>query len=371
MPNFTPNHVVTAASSFSKWQLARKHPGKYALTVERGHWLTRYVSDEPRVAMAEAWRHHLKETAPNHWCLIDRHSDAVFFMQVRNDVVRQAKLLSFDELDTLTLKMSDAVYLTPAIDALDERWSPFVIQAVAALTQKEWQSYTLKKSKAPKIFAGGAVLLMVLIAALWLTRTQDAPVKAVAPVVDDYQSYRQTMSQAISAAKSAEQALHLAALAQSAPPGWTLNALTLQGEQLTARLKRDEDGRLSDARHWSETLAHVDALLTPQSLTLSLPLTQKLKAWSAQMSPFEASDSLLDALTQLGWRISDTKESPSALIKTLSFTLKKDAMTLAELATFETLAEVYPLSLTTLQMTPRESGQYHATLHLTYTGENQ
>nr|AKN39249.1 hypothetical protein [Vibrio tasmaniensis] len=285
--------------------------------------------------------------------------------------MRQAKLLSFDELDTLTLKMSDAVYLTPAIDALDERWSPFVIQAVAALTQKEWQDYTLKKSRSPEILAVSAVVLMVLVAALWLTRTQEAPVKAVAPVVDDYRSYRQTMSNAVSASQGAQQALHLAALAQSAPSGWTLNALTLQGEQLTARLDRDEDGRLSDARHWSETLAHVDTVLTPQSLTLSLPLTQKLKVWSAQMSPFEASDSLLDTLTQLGWRISDAKESPSALIKTLSFTLKKDAMTLAELATFEALAEVYPLSLTALQMTLRDAGRYHVNLHLTYTGENQ
>ncbi|MEZ9361460.1 hypothetical protein AB4175_16475 [Vibrio cyclitrophicus] len=371
MPNFTPNHVVTAASSFSKWQLARQHPGKYALTREHGHWLTRYVSDDPGVAIAEAWRHHLKSAAPNHWCLIDRHAEAVFFMQVRGDVVRQAKLLSFDELDTLTLKMSDAVYLTPAIDATDERWSPFAIQAVAALTQKEWQGYTLKKSRAPEILAGGGAVLMVLIAALWLTRTQDAPALAVAPVVDDYQSYRQTMSKAISASQGAQQALHLAALAQSAPPGWVLSALTLKHDRLIADLKREDAGRLADARHWSETLTHVDAVLTPQSLTLSLPLTHTLKAWATQMSPFEASDSLLDTLTQLGWRISDTSEHPLPTIKTLSLTLEKDAMTLDELATFETLVEAYPLSLTALQMTPRESGQYHATLHLTYTGENQ
>jgi hypothetical protein len=371
MPNFTPNHVVTAASSFSKWQLARKHPGKYALTVEHGNWLTRYVSDEPGVAIAEAWRHHLKSAAPNHWCLIDRQFDAVFFMQVRGDVVRQAKLLSFDELDTLTLKMSDAVYLTPAIDATDERWSPFAIQAVAALTQKEWQGYTLKKSRAPEMLAGGGAVLMVLIAALWLTRTSDTTTVTKPQVVDDYQSYREAMSKAISASQGAQQALHLAALAQGAPPGWTLSALELQGEQLTARLKREEDGRLSDARHWSETLTHVDTELTPQSLTLSLPLTHTLKTWTTQMSPFEASDSLLDTLTQLGWRISNTKEEPLLPMSTLSIALEKDAMILNELATLETLFQAYPLTLTDLQMTPRDAGGYHVNLHLTYTGENQ
>lgn len=371
MSLFTPNHVVTTTSSLSKWQLTRQYPGKYALTVECGHWLTRYVSDEPGVAIAEAWRHHLKSTAPDHWCLIDRHAEAVFFMQVRGDVVRQARLLSLEDLDTLTLKMSDAVYLTPAMDAQDERWSPFAIQAVAALTQKEWQGYQLKKTRVPTMFVVGGVVLMVFIVALGLSRPREAPVSTASMVVDDYQSYRQAMSRALSASKGAQQALHLAALAQGAPPGWALSALTLQDKQLTARLERDDVGRLGDARLWVDTFPHLDAVLTPQSLKLTMALTHTLDDWTTQMSAFEDSHSLLDALTQLGWRITDAQDEPKVLnmVKTLNITLEKDVMTLGEFTTLETLFQGYPLSITALKVTPLEPGRYHTILHLTYTGE--
>ncbi|PMS65046.1 hypothetical protein C1S99_27065, partial [Vibrio parahaemolyticus] len=56
-----PNHVVTTLTSSSRWQLARQFPGKYQLTIERDGWRTRYYSDEPTVAISEAWRNKVEQ----------------------------------------------------------------------------------------------------------------------------------------------------------------------------------------------------------------------------------------------------------------------------------------------------------------------
>ena len=100
MTTFTPTHAVIKAGTLSKWQLSRKLPGKFSLTVQRGHWLTRYVSQEAGFAIAEAWLHKLDSHAPDHWCLMDKHDhDHVFFMQVRSGVVREATTLKIDDIN--------------------------------------------------------------------------------------------------------------------------------------------------------------------------------------------------------------------------------------------------------------------------------
>ncbi|WCP78817.1 hypothetical protein PPW95_24775 (plasmid) [Vibrio parahaemolyticus] len=147
-----PNHVVTTQTSSSRWQLARQFPGKYQLTLERDGWRTRYYSDEPTVAISEAWRNKVEQDiAPDHWCLLDFHEkDVLFFMTVRGHVVREARLVPLDELDEVKLKLCEQVFVTekltqsesaPNLSAVSDK-----VDTAPVLEPQDKQAYALNLS---------------------------------------------------------------------------------------------------------------------------------------------------------------------------------------------------------------------------------
>ncbi|MDN4735311.1 hypothetical protein QYZ42_24955 [Vibrio parahaemolyticus] len=281
-----PNHVVTTQTSSSRWQLARQFPGKYQLTLERDGWRTRYYSDEPTVAISEAWRNKVEQDiAPDHWCLLDLHEkDVLFFMTVRGHVVREARLVPLDELDEVKLKLCEQVFVTekltqsesaPNLSAVSDK-----VDTAPVLEPQDKQAYALK-SQRPKTLAVAAIVLgVLLIGVSQFTHYQAKPKDTVQQVIDEYHAYRTAVGRAQSAADGMMHALSLTATSALAPSGWTLSKISLKGNNLTAVFNREDGGLLSTAKAWLAKHSLSNAVLTIDTLTLSEPMTGKLDKWT-------------------------------------------------------------------------------------------
>ncbi|MGR9019642.1 hypothetical protein ACRW9P_22775, partial [Vibrio parahaemolyticus] len=270
-----PNHVVTTQTSSSRWQLARQFPGKYQLTLERDGWRTRYYSDEPSVAISEAWRNKVdQDIAPDHWCLLDLHEkDVLFFMTVRGHVVREARLVPLDELDEVKLKLCEQVFITPKLaqseTVLDLSAVSDKIAPAPALEPQDKQGYELKSQHPKKLAVAAIVLGVLLIGVSQFTHYQAKPKDTVQQVVDEYHAYRAAVGRAQSAADGMAQALSLSATSALAPSGWALSKISLKGNNLTAVFNREDGGLLSTAKAWLAKHSLSNAVLTIDTLTLS------------------------------------------------------------------------------------------------------
>ncbi|HHC7385472.1 TPA: hypothetical protein ACN30P_004433 [Vibrio parahaemolyticus] len=373
-----PNHVVTTQTSSSRWQLARQFPGKYQLTIERDGWRTRYYSDEPTVAISEAWRNKVEQDiAPDHWCLLDLHEkDVLFFMTVRGHVVREARLVPLDELDEVKLKLCEQVFVTekltqsesaPNLSAVSDK-----VDTAPVLEPQDKQAYALK-SQRPKTLAVAAIVLgVLLIGVSQFTHYQAKPKDTVQQVVDEYHAYRAAVGRAQSAADGMMHALSLATTSALAPPGWRLNKISLKGERFVAVINREKGGLLSVAKAWLAKRglnAKLNAALTIDTLTLSEPMTVKLDKWTKEMAPAQLGQRLADTLIKLGWDITDSKESKAMLTSTLDMTLKKSGVTLSELRSLATLYQPLPVGLNAFTLTPSDDGTYRVEMRIQYLGE--
>lgn len=112
MGNEIPSYVVT--QSLSRWQLGRRYPAKYSLTVERGGWVARYYSETACVAKGEAWFDALNKEDVTQWALIEAEEDQehALFMWVREGVIREIKTLPINEVDSFHLALCEVVYTT-------------------------------------------------------------------------------------------------------------------------------------------------------------------------------------------------------------------------------------------------------------------
>ncbi|EGQ7678697.1 hypothetical protein ACEWBT_22650 [Vibrio parahaemolyticus] len=375
-----PNHVVTTQTSSSRWQLARQFPGKYQLTLERDGWRTRYYSDEPTVAISEAWRNKVEQDiAPDHWCLLDLHEkDVLFFMTVRDHVVREARLVPLDELDEVKLKLCEQVFVTekltqsesaPNLSAVSDK-----VDTAPVLEPQDKQAYALK-SQRPKTLAVTAIVLgVLLIGVSQFTHYQAKPKDTVQQVVDEYHAYRAAVGRAQSAADGMAQALSLSATSALAPSGWALSKISLKGDRFVAVINREKGGLLSVAKAWLakhdlSAKLNPNANLTIDSLTLSRPMTGKLDKWTREMAPAELGQRLADTLIKLGWDITDSKESKAMLTSTLDMTLKKSGVTLSELRSLATLYQPLPVGLNAFTLTPSDDGTYRVEMRIQYLGD--
>ncbi|EJB8444756.1 hypothetical protein MW350_004281 [Vibrio parahaemolyticus] len=370
-----PNHVVTTQTSSSRWQLARQFPGKYKLTIERDGWRTRYYSDEPTVAISEAWRNKVEQDiAPDHWCLLDLHEkDVLFFMTVRDHVVREARLVPLDELDEVKLKLCEQVFVTekltqsesaPNLSAVSDK-----VDTAPVLEPQDKQGYALK-SQRPKTLAVAAIVLgVLLIGVSQFTHYQAKPKDTVQQVIDEYHAYRTAVGRAQSAADGMMHALSLTATSALAPSGWALSKISLKGNNLTAVFNREDGGLLSTAKAWLAKHSLSNAVLTIDTLTLSEPMTGKLDKWTKEVAPAELGQRLADTLIKLGWDITGSKESKAMLTSTLDMTLKKNGVTLSELKSLATLYQPLPVGLNAFTLTPSDDGTYRVEMRIQYLGE--
>ncbi|HGF3724438.1 TPA: hypothetical protein ACF367_004610 [Vibrio parahaemolyticus] len=370
-----PNHVVTTQTSSSRWQLARQFPGKYKLTIERDGWRTRYYSDEPTVAISEAWRNKVEQDiAPDHWCLLDLHEkDVLFFMTVRDHVVREARLVPLDELDEVKLKLCEQVFVTekltqsesaPNLSAVSDK-----VDTAPVLEPQDKQGYALK-SQRPKTLAVAAIVLgVLLIGVSQFTHYQAKPKDTVQQVIDEYHAYRTAVGRAQSAADGMMHALSLTATSALAPSGWALSKISLKGNNLTAVFNREDGGLLSTAKAWLAKHSLSNAVLTIDTLTLSEPMTGKLDKWTKEMAPAELGQRLADTLIKLGWDITDSKESKAMLTSTLDMTLKKSGVTLSELRSLATLYQPLPVGLNAFTLIPSDDGTYRVEMRIQYLGD--
>ncbi|HCH1122233.1 TPA: hypothetical protein NKP37_004596 [Vibrio parahaemolyticus] len=370
-----PNHVVTTQTSSSRWQLARQFPGKYQLTLERDGWRTRYYSDEPTVAISEAWRNKVEQDiAPDHWCLLDLHEkDVLFFMTVRDHVVREARLVPLDELDEVKLKLCEQVFVTekltqsesaPNLSAVSDK-----VDTAPVLEPQDKQGYALK-SQRPKTLAVAAIVLgVLLIGVSQFTHYQAKPKDTVQQVIDEYHAYRTAVGRAQSAADGMMHALSLTATSALAPSGWALSKISLKGNNLTAVFNREDGGLLSTAKAWLAKHSLSNAVLTIDTLTLSEPMTGKLDKWTKEMAPAELGQRLADTLIKLGWDITDSKESKAMLTSTLDMTLKKSGVTLSELRSLATLYQPLPVGLNAFTLIPSDDGTYRVEMRIQYLGD--
>ncbi|EIZ1552092.1 hypothetical protein ACM6XU_004811 [Vibrio parahaemolyticus] len=370
-----PNHVVTTQTSSSRWQLARQFPGKYQLTIERDGWRTRYYSDEPTVAISEAWRNKVEQdTAPDHWCLLDLHEkDVLFFMTVRGHAVREARLVPLDELDDVKLKLCEQVFVTekltqsesaPNLSAVSDK-----VDTAPVLEPQDKQAYALK-SQRPKTLAVAAIVLgVLLIGVSQFTHYQAKPKDTVQQVVDEYHAYRTAVGRAQSAADGMMHALSLTTTSALAPSGWALSKISLKGNNLTAVFNREDGGLLSTAKAWLAKHSLSNAVLTIDTLTLSEPMTVKLDKWTTEMAPAQLGQQLADTLIKLGWDITSSKESKAMLTSTLDMTLKKNGVTLSELKSLATLYQPLPVGLNAFTLTPSDDGTYRVEMRIQYLGE--
>ncbi|HAV1327666.1 TPA: hypothetical protein L3N00_004200 [Vibrio parahaemolyticus] len=370
-----PNHVVTTQTSSSRWQLARQFPGKYQLTIERDGWRTRYYSDEPTVAISEAWRNKVEQDiAPDHWCLLDLHEkDVLFFMTVRGHVVREARLVPLDELDEVKLKLCEQVFVTekltqsesaPNLSAVSDK-----VDTAPVLEPQDKQAYALK-SQRPKTLAVTAIVLgVLLIGVSQFTHYQAKPKDTVQQVVDEYHAYRAAVGRAQSAADGMMHALSLTATSALAPSGWALSKISLKGNNLTAVFNREDGGLLSTAKAWLAKHSLSNAVLTIDTLTLSEPMTVKLDKWTTEMAPAQLGQQLADTLIKLGWDITGSKESKAMLTSTLDMTLKKNGVTLSELKSLATLYQPLPVGLNAFTLTPSDDGTYRVEMRIQYLGD--
>ncbi|EJB8409237.1 hypothetical protein MW334_004473 [Vibrio parahaemolyticus] len=370
-----PNHVVTTQTSSSRWQLARQFPGKYQLTIERDGWRTRYYSDEPTVAISEAWRNKVEQDiAPDHWCLLDLHEkDVLFFMTVRDHVVREARLVPLDELDEVKLKLCEQVFVTekltqsesaPNLSAVSDK-----VDTAPVLDPQDKQGYALK-SQRPKTLAVTAIVLgVLLIGVSQFTHYQAKPKDTVQQVVDEYHAYRAAVGRAQSAADGMMHALSLTATSALAPSGWALSKISLKGNNLTAVFNREDGGLLSTAKAWLAKHSLSNAVLTIDTLTLSEPMTVKLDKWTREMAPAQLGQQLADTLIKLGWDITSSKESKAMLTSTLDMTLKKNGVTLSELKSLATLYQPLPVGLNAFTLTPSDDGTYRVEMRIQYLGD--
>ncbi|HAV1358753.1 TPA: hypothetical protein JG824_004550 [Vibrio parahaemolyticus] len=370
-----PNHVVTTQTSSSRWQLARQFPGKYQLTIERDGWRTRYYSDEPTVAISEAWRNKVEQDiAPEHWCLLDLHEkDVLFFMTVRGHVVREARLVPLDELDEVKLKLCEQVFVTEKLAqseaVLDLSAVSDKIDTAPALEPQDKQGYALK-SQRPKTLAVAAIVLSVLLIGVsQFTHYQAKPKDTVQQVVDEYHAYRAAVGRAQSAADGMMHALSLTATSALTPSGWALSKISLKGNNLTAVFNREDGGLLSTAKAWLAKHSLSNAVLTIDTLTLSEPMTVKLDKWTKEMAPAQLGQQLADTLIKLGWDITSSKESKAMLTSTLDMTLKKNGVTLSELKSLATLYQPLPVGLNAFTLTPSDDGTYRVEMRIQYLGE--
>ncbi|MRD95484.1 hypothetical protein F0M01_20685 [Vibrio parahaemolyticus] len=375
-----PNHVVTTQTSSSRWQLARQFPGKYQLTIERDGWRTRYYSDEPTVAISEAWRNKVEQDiAPDHWCLLDLHEkDVLFFMTVRGHVVREARLVPLDELDEVKLKLCEQVFITPKLaqneTALDLSAVSDKIAPAPALEPQDKQGYALKSQRPKKLAVAAIVLGVLLIGVSQFTHYQAKPKDTVQQVVDEYHAYRAAVGRAQSAADGMMHALSLTTTSALAPPGWRLNKISLKGDRFVAVINREKGGLLSVAKAWLAKRGlnakhNPNAALTIDTLTLSEPMTVKLDKWTKEMAPAQLGQQLADTLIKLGWDITSSKESKAMLTSTLDMTLKKNGVTLSELKSLATLYQPLPVGLNAFTLTPSDDGTYRVEMRIQYLGE--
>ncbi len=370
-----PNHVVTTQTSSSRWQLARQFPGKYQLTIERDGWRIRYYSDEPTVAISEAWRSKVEQDiAPDHWCLLDLHEkDVLFFMTVRGHVVRETRLVPLDELDEVKLKLCEQVFVTekltqsesaPNLSAVSDK-----VDTAPTLEPQDKQAYALKSQRPKTLAVAGIVFGVLLIGVSQFTHYQAKPKDTVQQVIDEYHAYRASVGRAQSAADGMMHALSLTATSALAPSGWALSKISLKGNNLTAVFNREDGGLLSTAKAWLAKHSLSNAVLTIDTLTLSEPMTVKLDKWTTEMAPAQLGQQLADTLIKLGWDITGSKESKAMLTSTLDMTLKKNGVTLSELKSLATLYQPLPVGLNAFTLTPSDDGTYRVEMRIQYLGD--
>ncbi len=390
MSTLIPQHVVTADSTASPWKLRRQFPGKYHLTVRRDGWITRYYSDKPSIAVSEAWADKLsrasepeaQENSPSSWCLIDSsEKDVVFFMSVRGGVVREARSLPFDELDRLKLKLGDVVYVAlgfvqhfPGEDVTT--WGCQNVELVPVLEPHERQAYQLKPNRltAMVLLGAGVLLAGAVSGGLWFAHQHEAPKQAVPQVVDDYQAYRSSMRNGLSAGEGMEHLLSLTAKGTLAPFGWTLDNVTLKGHDMVATINRDALGTRAPMKLWltqqsSDPTWRAQSQLAVNKLTLTEPMKVTLNEWVDEIAPYEVADKLMDILIKLGWDFSKTSEKPTPITNTLDMPLKKASVTLGEFQSLATMFNPLPISLEALKLTPNGDGTYRVDMHIKFTGE--
>ncbi|MDG3418091.1 hypothetical protein P5E09_16020 [Vibrio parahaemolyticus] len=303
--------------------------------------------------------------------------DVVFFMSVRGGVVREARSLPFDELDRLKLKLGDVVYVAPGFvqhfpgeDVTT--WGCQNVELVPALEPHERQAYQLKPNRLNvMVLLGAGVLLAGAVSGgLWFAHQQEAPKQVVPQVVDDYQAYRSSMRNGLSAGEGMEQLLSLTAKGTLAPFGWTLDNVTLKGHDMVATINRDDTGLIATAKGWLQLKGLTDqAVMNIDSLTLKEPMQASLSEWVDEIAPYEVSEKLLDILIKLGWNANGSKRNDLKYTTVLDMKLKKASVTLGEFQSLATMFNPLPISLEALKLTPNGDGTYRVDMHIKFTGE--
>ncbi len=370
-----PHHVVTHSATASHWQLRKQFPGKYHFTREHNGWRTHYYSDVPTVALSEAWREQVEEDIVSDvWALLDLHDEhTLFFMMVSGEVVREARTLPITEFNPIKLRLCGEFFITdrcerhpelPDLSAVRDLY-----EAIGPLEEHHMTPYTLKPNR---MKTGLWVMSAVCAAVLGLTlmpSSQEQTQSAATTVDDEYQYYRQSVSQMLSASNVLTQAFLLTSVSAQAPSGWQFTQLVLNHHQLVANITRSDEGLMSTMEAWLAHHPQQSATLTLDALSISASVTDTLTDWTHLIAPSSQSRPVADTLIKLGWQLSAHQEHKAAHTNTQSATVERNDATLSDIASLITLFANQPVGIDALSLTPTKDGSYHIDMHLQFIGE--
>ncbi|WP_079324291.1 hypothetical protein [Vibrio sp. L85] len=385
-----PNHVIASSQTTSAFKLSRKFPAKFTYTTKKNGWLVHYYSDLPGcVALSEVWLKKItdfyEESAPC-WSLITPYQgDSVFFMLVRDGVVRESIVLPVGDLDEVDLACSDTIYMTEPSEVnvayaqvrkrLNEIGLNDRVCSIHPLNDNEYLGFELNAKRSYKmatIFTSLAVLLIALLL-IWSPTKQDAKQTQEEQVIDEYLGYRSQMKTTLPAFEAINSAFRMASYGVLLPKGWSLNQITLNGHQVIATVMREKEGLYSVAQTWLEMHSDLKpfATLYPDRLLITQSISTTLNHWENQIPTYGSIQPLIDKLVVQSWGVDSFKESKSATFTALEMTVRKEDVYVNELQSLVNTFSELPIGINSIAIAPDGIATYRVEMNLKYIGENQ
>lgn len=352
-----------------EWQ-KKKETALFSYTVTRGSIVTRYTSDVPSFALAEAWLQHVGNREHN-WCLLELLPDGrIFFMAIsQNDVKKAVECNVLDTVDLVLLQRSEIVFSVGfAEDTV--RFHDIEITTQPALPAGALTQYALKStqpSRWPRIALGVAVVLLLPAAGFTFLTFSKMPEPIV--ITDMFSDYRTLMGDARAGDSIISNAQALAAYGLLLPSGWELSNIIRHGNTLIMNVVRTPDGLVPVIEQWltQHSVLRPYANVTFDFLTITLPLTATLAPLEGVIRPSSLSVmALQNAALSLGWAVTSVA-SYGTTHKTSTWTLIKPKMRISELTAIMTAIQSQPITVTALTLTPSQA-EFSAELTFTFWG---
>ncbi|HGS5795390.1 TPA: hypothetical protein ACMD0V_004451 [Vibrio parahaemolyticus] len=309
----------------------------------------------------------------------------MFFMLVRDGVVRESIVLPVGDLDEVDLACSDTIYMTEPSEImvayaqvrkrLNEIGLNDRVCSIHPLNDDEYLGFELNAKRSYKmvsIFTSLAVLLIALLL-IWSPTKQDAKQTQEEQVIDEYLGYRSQMKTTLPAFEAINSAFRMASYGVLLPKGWSLNQITLNGHQVIATVMREKEGLYSVAQTWLEMHSDLKpfATLYPDRLLITQSISTTLNHWENQIPTYGSIQPLIDKLVVQSWGVDSFKESKSAIFTALEMTVRKEDVYVNELQSLVNTFSELPIGINSIAIAPDGIATYRVEMNLKYIGENQ